>query len=394
VGDRYAYMNKVGTIDYSLGEGNGSLITGMSSTSASLGNPFISWEQLEELNLGLDLGLVNNRFNLSVELYNSNSLALLLKQPAMYITGHQSSWNNIGEVNNKGIEFELKTNVISSANFTWVVSGNLATNKNTLLNYGNLDKEDRYGERSEVYRAEIGDEAIQYYGYKSDGVWTSFDEIFEAINDTSFTYSVFAPVIGGLKIANTDGNDSINSDDRVVLGSPYPDFTWAVTNTFRFKNFDLNFLFQGSQGGELRNGNAYYNEQLRMNKAYTEGRFVSPLYPGDGETVYSTTTSGGNLMLTDYIIEDASYAALRELSLGYTLPARIAKALRISNLRTYASATNLLYFMGSDYRGINPEARTTGTSNSVDYGDPLIDGYQRGAYPLNKTFILGLDITF
>ena len=94
---------------------------------------------------------------------------------------------------------------------------------------------------------------------------------------------MFAPIIGGLKVADTDGNDTINSDDRVVLGSPYPDFTWAVTNTFRYKNIDLSFLFQGSHGGELRNGNAYYNEQLRMNKAYTENRFISPMYPGDGK---------------------------------------------------------------------------------------------------------------
>ena len=80
--------------------------------------------------------------------------------------------------------------------------------------------------------------------------------------------------------------------------------------------------------------------------------------------------------------------------MGYTLPDNIVKLLRISGLRAYASATNLIYLMGSDYRGINPEARQTGTSNAADYGDPLIDGYQRGAYPLNRTFIVGLDITF
>lgn len=392
--DRYAYMNTVTTIDYSLGTGTGSLFTGMSSTGASLGNPALSWEQLEELNIGIDLGLLKNRYNISVELYNSNSLQLLLKQPAMYITGHASAWNNIGEVNNKGVEFEIKANVISTGDFSWIINGNLSKNKNTLLNYGNLDKEDRYGERSEIYRAEVGKEAIQYFGYKSEGVWTSFEEVNEAISDTSFTYSVFAPVIGGLKIANTDGNDSINADDRVVLGSPYPDFVWALTNTFRYKSFDLSFLFQGSQGGELINGNAYYNEQLRMNKAYTENRFVSPMYPGDGKTVYSTNTSGGNLMLTDYVIEDASYIALREISLGYTLPGSITKVLHLNNLRAYASATNLIYLMGSDYRGINPEARTTTTTNGADYSDPLRDGYQRGAFPLNRTFIFGLDITF
>ena len=388
--ENYAYMNTVSTIDYSLGAGNGALVTGMSSTSASLGNPDITWERLEEINLGIDMGFIKNRLNFSLDLYNSNSIELLLQQPAMYITGHQSSWNNIGKVNNKGIELEIKANVISRSNLKWIITGNISTNKNTLLNYGNLDKEDRYGERSEVYRAAVGHEAIEYFGYKTDGVWTSFNDVNNAKADTSITYSVYSPIIGGIRIANTDGNDSINTDDRVVLGSPYPDFTWAVTNTFSYKNFDLSFLFQGSQGGQLINGNAYYNEQLRFNKAYTKNRFISPMYPGDGQTVYSTNTSGGNLMLTDYVVEDASYITLRELSFGYTLPKNVTNRLHLNNLRAYFSATNLVYLMGANYRGINPEARYT----SSNYSDPLIDGYQRGAYPLNRTFTLGLDFTF
>ncbi len=392
--ENYAYMNTVSTSDYALGSGTGALVTGMSSTSTSLGNPDLTWEQLEEINLGIDMGFVKNRYNISVELYNSNSIQLLLKQPAMFITGHKSAWNNIGEVNNKGIEIEIKANVISKSNFNWIISGNISKNKNTLLNYGDQELEDRYGERSEVYRAAIGEEAIQYYGYKTDGVWTSFDEVNDAWADTNFAYAVFEPIVGGVKVVNTDGNDSINTDDRVVTGSPYPDFTWAITNTFNYRNFDLSFLFQGSQGGELINGNIYYNEQLRMNKAYTENRYISPMFPGDGQTVYSTTTSGGRLMLTDYVVEDASYIALRELSFGYTLPTNVANKLYINNLRVYFSATNLMYLMGSNYRGINPEARYTSENSNGDYTDPLIGGYQRGAFPLNRTFVFGIDITF
>jgi len=176
----------------------------------------------------------------------------------------------------------------------------------------------------------------------------------------------------------------------VVLGSPFPDFTWGITNTFTYKNFDLSFLIQGVQGNDIINGNLNYNEQLRLNKAYTNNRYVSPAYPGDGNTVYSTTTAGTDLMLSDYCIENGSYVALRDFSFGYTIPLNAAKALKLKELRAYFSAENMFYIMASNYRGINPEARKT----SSPYSSPLIDGYQRGAFPLNKTFAVGVDVTF
>jgi TonB-dependent starch-binding outer membrane protein SusC len=392
---QYAYMNLINTNNYVLGSGNGNLVQGMASTNAALGNPDISWEQVEELNFGIDLGFFNSKINLSVENYNSNTVQLLLQQPAMYITGHQTYWNNIGRVNNNGWEFELTTTNVDSKNFSWKTSANLSTNKNTLINYGDKEREDHFGERNEVYRSIVGQPAIQYFGYKHDGVWTTFEEVAAAkamkdANGNPFTYTRYAPVVGGLKVKNMNGDNKIDADDRVVLGDPFPDFTWGITNTFTWKNFDLSFLFQGVQGIQLINGNINYNEQLRFNKAYTNNRYVSPMFPGDGKTVYSTTTSGGDLMLTDYVIEDGSYASLRDFSLGYKVPADLVKKMKISDVRAYFSAQNMLYWMAKDYRGINPEARRT----SSQYNSPLIDGYQRGAFPLNRTFTLGVDIVF
>jgi hypothetical protein len=149
-------------------------------------------------------------------------------------------------------------------------------------------------------------------------------------------------------------------------------------------------MFQGVQGLEVINGNITYNEQLRSNYAYLNNRYVSPMFPGDSKTVYSTTTAGADIMLTDYSIEDGSYVALRDVSLGYTVPSRIVKKLGVSDIRAYFSGQNMLYFMASNYRGINPEARKT----SGSYTSPLLDGYQRGAFPLNKTFTIGIDLTF
>jgi hypothetical protein len=367
----------------------------MSSRSTALGNNEITWEQLGEFNLGIDLGLIRNRINLSTEYYNSNTIQLLLQQPAMYITGHQSFWNNIGKVKNQGVEFELKTNNLSKSSLTWVTTANLSVNRNKLLNYGNKEKEDNFGERAEVYRAQVGEEAIQFFGFKNDGAYTSFEEVEAALNLTDaegnpFDWTVWRPVIGGLKVLNMNGDNTLDADDRVILGSPFPDFIWGITNTLTYKNFSLSFLFQGVQGGELINGNIYYNEQLRLNRAYTANRFVSPMFPGDGRTVYSTTTPGSQILLTDYPIEDASYISLRDFSLAYTLPANLSKAVFLTGVRVYFSAMNLVYIMGSNYRGVNPEARST----SSQYKNPLIDGYQRGVFPLNRSFVWGIDITF
>lgn len=395
---QYAYLNLINTSNYSLGSGNGSLTSGMASNNPYLGNELLTWEQTAATNYGVDFGLFNSRLNLSVEYYNSNTIKLLLLQPTMLITGHQNSWNNIGSVNNKGLEFELSTTNISKKNFTWKTTANLSTNKNKLINYGDKQREYNYGERNEVFIAEIGQPSIQYYGYKSDGVWTSFEEVTaakaagEMVNNVfvPFTYSKFAPIVGGLKVVNTNNDNKIDPEDRVVLGSPFPDFTWGITNNFTYKNFDLSFLFQGAQGIELINGNINYNEQLRLNKAYTANRYVSPMFPGDGQTVYSTTTAGSDLMLTDYCIEDGSYAAMRDFTLGYRLPANILGKIKLSDLRFYVSGQNLIYIMASDYRGVNPEARKT----TSQYASPLVDGYQRGAFPLNRAFTIGVDLTF
>jgi TonB-linked SusC/RagA family outer membrane protein len=394
---QYSYMNALNTSNYDTGLGNGNLIPGLASNDAFLGNPQITWEQTEEGNYGIDLGLFNSRVNITVEYYNSNTIQLLLQQPSMYITGHQTFWNNIGKVNNQGIEVELTTTNIDSKGFTWKTTGNISSNKNTLINYGDRTYQDNFGERSEVYRAIVGEPSIQYYGYKSDGVWTSFTQVAAALalsdkNGVPFTYTKFQPLVGGLKVVNTNGDNTIDPNDRVILGSPFPDFTYGITNTFTFSGFDLSFLIQGVQGGKIIDGNVYYNEGLRGNTAYTNNRWVSPSFPGDGKTVYSNTTAGADLLLTDYTMSDASYAAMRDCTFGYKLPAKIIKSIGLSNFRIYFSGQNLFYLMAPGYRGVNPEARmTTGAYSSAF---PLVDGYQRGSFPLNRTYTFGIDINF
>ena len=229
---------------------------------------------------------------------------------------------------------------------------------------------------------------MQFYGYKTDGVWLSQAEInaAQAAGLTSALPSLFVP--GGLKLVDVNGDKVIDVNDRVVTGNPYPDFTWGISNDFKYKNFDLSFLFQGVQGASLINGDPNYNETKRYNKNYNQNRWLSPMFPGDGKTPYSTV--GFNWMLTDYVVEDASYYALRDLLVGYTLPDKLTKRARLSSLRIYFSAQNLFFHSASGYRGISPEARFT----SGPYTTPLIDGYQRGSFPIAKTYMVGIDLNF
>jgi hypothetical protein len=219
-------------------------------------------------------------------------------------------------------------------------------------------------------------------------VWLSQAQIDEAraAGLSSGLSNLFVP--GGLKLVDTNGDKVLNADDRVVIGSPFPDFTWGISNSLTYKAFDLSFMFQGVQGGELINGDPNYNETKRYNKNYTKNRWLSPANPGDGKTPYSTL--GFNWMLTDYVVEDASYYALREVIVGYTLPAKFASAIRLSSMRIYFSGQNLFFKAASGYRGINTEGRFT----SGPYNTPLIDGYQRGSFPMPKTILFGIDINF
>jgi hypothetical protein len=192
-----------------------------------------------------------------------------------------------------------------------------------------------------------------------------------------------------LKIVDVDGNNIIDNNDRTIIGSPYPDFNWGITNNMSYGAFDLSFTFQGSQGGQLINGDPNYDETKKLIHSYSDNRWVSPMFPGDGKTPTYNKASF-NWMLTDYVVEDASFFTLRDLNIGYTIPESKIKFLKLSSFRMFLTAQNLYYHKSKDYRGINPEARTT----SGPYSSSLIGGYQRGAFPVVKSYLIGIDINF
>lgn len=387
IGD-FLFVSSLTNANYISGAAAGSVAPGLAPNPNIQSNPEITWESTYQTNLGIDLSLFKNAVNISVDAYQSKTDKLLLNQPTMAFTGVPLVINNIGSMNNKGIEFELTTTNIKTRDFKWTTAANISHTENKVRELGKETYLRSQGERTEVYQTRVGDPLVQYYGFKTDGVWLSQAQIDEAraAGITSPLAQMFIP--GGLKLVDVNGDKIIDNNDRTIIGNPYADFIWGMTNAFTYKAFDLSFSFQGSQGGQLINGDPNYNETKRTNLNYTRNRWVSAAYPGDGKTPYET--SGFNWMLTDYVVEDASYVALRDITIGYTMPEEFAKKCLVNGMRLYFSGQNMFFYMPSNYRGINTEGR----SNNGPYSSTLIDGYQRGAFPIPKTVVFGLDINF
>ncbi len=376
-----SYYDLLYPSNYSLGSGTGSLVSGLAKTSSTKGNREITWEQTYEYNAGVDFSAFNNRLSMTVEGYYSITKQLLFKQPVLSFIGHSDYWNNIGRIRNSGIEVEINTQNIRKKNFEWSTGLNLASNFNKLLELSGEERLISYGERNEAYLAEVGRSAIAFFGYKTNGVWNSQEEI-------NASPHLAEDVPGGLRIVDINGDNVINDKDRTVIGNPFPKLTYGISNTIKWNNFDLYFLVQGVYGVDVFNGDGYYNETKRFNRNYVKDRWVSPDFPGNGKTPYFT--NGVSWQLTDYMIEDGSYVALRDVVLGYRFDKKKLKKIGLNSLRLYASAQNLLHLSAKSYRGINPEARMT----SGDYSSPLVSGYQRGGFPLQSTVTVGFELNF
>ncbi len=386
----FAFVDLLYAANYPTGVGTGTSTQGLIPSSSVLSNPNITWERTFQYNAGLDMTILKNLLTISLDVYQSKTDHLLLSQAAMGLSGVPQTWNNIGKLQNNGIELDITSNNIRTNNFKWTTSANISHNVNKLLQLGNETYLLSTGERQDVYMNKVGGPLIQYFNFKTDGIWLSQSAVNTATasGQTSALAGYFAA--GALKFKDQNGDKAIDLNDRTVIGNPYADFTWGITNSFNYKGFDLSFSLQGRQGGQLLNGDAFYNEARKYNRAYNNNRWVSPANPGDGKTPYFTNGYSNAWTQSDYIVEDASYWALREVLLGYTLPAKLVQKTKLASVRFYMSAQNLYYHFAKNYRGINPEARnTTGV-----YATPLADGYQRGAFPINKAVLFGVDINF
>lgn len=345
---------------------DGTLVQGFNSLN--LANPDLQWERSIEINPGLDFGLFNNAISGSFDYYNRRSDQLLIDNPVSSTTGFSSGLVNIGEVQNSGFEIELRTRNISKEKFRWSTTMLASQNKNELISYGDSNGQIQNvdSKRAAEWINLVGNPISSYYGWVVDR-----DIPLEYINNP------YHPVGGEAQdvyVKDLNGDGVIDDDDKTILGDPYPDLVWSITNDFKLGQFDLSFMFQGSHGAEIRN----MGDQYLFNH-FNSSQDFNPETTPNQEFIKEK-------IFTNDIIQDASYVTLRNVNLGFSIPSKLADKLRMSKARLYLSGTNLLYFTASDYTGFNPE--------SINDTSPTTYGYQRAGSPIQQTVTFGLNIEF
>ncbi|GHT61814.1 SusC/RagA family TonB-linked outer membrane protein [Bacteroidia bacterium] len=317
------------------------------------GNDELTWETTSEYNVGMDAGFLSDRLNLVADVYYKETADLLVKvEPPFGSVSNQLQTVNLGNVTNKGFELALKARLIERQKFTWTVSANFARNVNKITKLGESNNMTVGSQQEKIYRE--GESVGSFYGFVYEGVDAE---------------------TGDIKLKNLDDNPKITTaGDRTIVGSIQPDFTYGFSTSLTFLHWDAFVSLQGSQGNEVYNklhrhlieSNRTYNLSTDVLNAWTEEK------PSDTPRIGAPVNA--NTLYSRYV-EDASFLKIRNITLGYNLPLKIAN--NTVQLRAFVSAQNVYTF--TKYTGYDPE---------------IAGGIDTGVYPTSRTFLAGAGITF
>jgi len=324
-------LNTIYSYDQTLGNG---------FAPGNLGNKDLRWERSQELNLGLNVGFLNNRITAAIELYKKNTKDLILQENLPTSVGFNSVYANVGKISNKGIEFMLNTRNVVTKNFTWTTAFNFSKNINRVEALAN-------GVTSIIGSSLfVGKPVKSYYDYKFAGIW----QIKDSIQAKTFGQSP-----GSVRVVDTNKDGAISSatgkDDRQVLGTQLPNYIMGMTNRVTFKDFDLSFQLY------YRNGTTYSNNLLSGTMGdYTNTRYnhiVLNYWTRKNPTndYYGVGVSQPYKSAIYY--ENASFLRVSDITIGYTMPKKILDKLKIDKLRIYLQINNPFVF--TKYHGLDPE---------------------------------------
>ncbi|MCM4155492.1 TonB-dependent receptor [Gramella sp. AN32] len=334
----------------------------------NIANPDLKWERSQEINPGLDFGFFKNRITGSIDYYKRTSDQLLLFNPVSATTGFRNALVNIGEVVNSGLEVELRTRNVSNSNFSWNTTILASKNENELTDFADSNGQIQIvdDKRAAEWINLEGNPVSSFYG------WVVDEQI--ALENLQQPFFPIGGEAQDVYVKDLNGDGVIDDDDKTILGNPYPDLIWSLTNDFKIGNLDISFLFQGSHGAEVRN----MGDQYIFNH-FNSGQDFNP----------ATTPNQGFIrekIFTNAIIQDASYVALRNVNIGYNLPIDLTSKIGLKSMRIYAAGQNLKYWTADDYTGFNPE--------SIDDTSPTTYGYQRAGSPIFRTISIGINADF
>ncbi|GAB2686509.1 TonB-dependent receptor [Mucilaginibacter koreensis] len=359
----------------------------------------LSWESTSQYNFGADIGVLKGRLSFIVNYYLSNSQDILYRQPISAISGSTTVLTNLrnSQIRNKGLDFQLDGRVVNAKDFTFNLSGNISLNRNMVTKLsGNNTIIVNGAERSYLTNiTQQGQPVGMFYGFKVGGMVTP-----ENIGKLAPSASQSNPLhVGDLWFVDTNGDGVVNDNDKTVIGTPYPKFTYGFALNSTYKKLDFSASFNGSHGNKVLDGQDYYlyNMEGSGNQyADVANRYRNADAPGDG-TVYRASRAGtqsNSTRLSNFYLQDGSFLRCTNITLGYTLPKLLNGKLGITNARIFASVVNA--FTITKYKGYNPEVDynySSGASNNTQPAN-LAPGIDYGVYPLVRSYNLGLRVTF
>lgn len=364
--------------------------------SAPLGSssPDLRWETTTQTNIGLDASLLRDRLDVTLEYFVKTTDDILIYPPNLPTSGLTVlSPSNIGKIQNRGFEASARYFAVPTTDFSFDVSVNAAVLENEVLELvDNVDIVQGFYRQGPITLTRAGGEVGAFYGWVTDGLFQTPEEIAEADardGDAGTPYQPGAQP-GDIRFQDLDGDGAITDEDRTFIGSPTPDLTFGLTTNLRFRALDLNVFLQGTYGNEIFAAYKYYTEGaalFNLSEAAL-GRWTGP---GTSTDIPRLTANdpNQNTRISDRYIEDGSYLRLKNVQLGYTLSSRFFQGLGadVERVRLYVGAQNLFTLTG--YDGFSPEIGV-----GDDDAATLDRGIDRAIYPQARIYTVGANFTF
>lgn len=379
----YRINSEMSTANYDFG---GSMSSGAAGvTWRGPVDENIKWETTAQWNAGIDMGFFDNRLSFTVDYYHKKTRDLLQEVKIPSSTGYSNRLTNSGNVTNEGLEMTLGYNVINKKDWHWDFNANIAFNKNTISGLSG----DQYANTlwygaDDIFIQRNGCPIGAIYGYVEDGF---YDNIQEVRADPQYTMASDATVkakVGEIKYRDLNGDGTITDADRTIIGDTNPDFTYGFTNNISWKNLSLSFLFQGSKGNDIFNGNLQDISLGNIGNIPTDvynSRWTADNYE-NAKWPKATAGYTRNYLISDRYIEDGSYLKLKNLTLSYRWQRPLTG---IEQVQFSFTATNV--FTITDYSWYDPDVNAFGSDSSRR-------GVDIYSYPASRTYSLGINLTF
>lgn len=374
----YSYASILSTNQYVF---NGNIVN--SVIPLVLPNANVRWEEVAQANIGLDMTLIDNRINLTVDAYLKNTNDMLVPMSVPITTGYSDQIVpsiNFGKVRNQGIEFALNTENFRG-DFSWNTNFNFSVNKNKVVSLnGDVPLYGGSVASQNVNMQKNGYPVNSFYGFIANGLFQTQQEVdnYSRQQQGSDQFNSTAP--GDVKFLDINNDGQVNDFDRSYLGDPNPNFTFAMNNSFAYKGIDLSIFLQGVQGNDIFNGNRVFQEGMAIAQNQTTAVLERWTGPNTSNTMPRAVFNdpNKNTRPSTRFIEDGSYLRIKNVTLGYQLPKHLIQRAKLSNARIYISGQNLHTF--TNYTGFDPETGVNGIDLSL--------------YPVSRTISIGINLGF